>query len=117
MMVCEFVSWDYEIPFHSQLFLESHEKFHGSSHHQPDKEQLQIITESPGFPQASVLCEVCTVGGDAVADDAHLCHHGLPFWGFWDGFLVILGRFRDGFPMILGGLLVILGWISRPFKF
>ena len=22
--------------FHSQLFLESHSKFHGSSHHQPD---------------------------------------------------------------------------------
>ena len=28
----EFVSWDDD----SQLFLESHSKFHGSSHHQPD---------------------------------------------------------------------------------
>ena len=30
----EFVSWDDDIPCHSQVNLESHNPFHGSSHHQ-----------------------------------------------------------------------------------
>ena len=29
--------------FHSQLFLESHSKFHGSSHHQPDKDDKSLV--------------------------------------------------------------------------
>ena len=29
------------IPFHSQLFLESQSKFHGSSHHQPPKNPME----------------------------------------------------------------------------
>ena len=29
--------------FHSQVFLESHSPFHGSSHHQPDKEKNRLM--------------------------------------------------------------------------